>query len=338
MSLFLLPVVISVFCPFLAHAKSNCASNDQAFSDLGEWSKSVTDVFLDQVIERLRAKGFVCLDVRGEPDSARRCVGRIPGYSKKVAVYIPVHYQPGQRDPGMITHFQGHSVDSTFEHTLARYRLGNELHRSGMNKLLVVPESTGRCDTYRAELLTGAQFEGFQGRLQDLFQEVGLFAKDPELGTVTREITGHSGAYYPIGNILRSACGVPGPVLLDGRCLQVKQVALFDATYCSAGNLSARVPEGSFNENTACQGLRSFAAAHSPKLRSYFRDPSGTSTGSRLILPKADPEKEALGGACTGRVPVPSSVPHLNVMTGRYAEAISEDFSESCILPFVEVK
>ena len=287
----------------------------------GSWLQEVKNVLLEPVIERLKSKGFVCLDPTKNPGSARRCVGTLPGYPKKVAVYIPIHYDTQESNPTVVTHLHGDAVDPSFEKTLSRYRLGDELHRSGAKKLLVVPESVHQCETYRKHLSTGVQFDAFQNRLKDLFQEVGLFRKDPAFGTITRELTGHSRAYLPIGNILKSPSA------------SVKQVTLFDSIYCGYNNrldTNEVVPAGTYNENASCQGLRKFAQEHSPRLRSYYREGSPTEIGTHMILPKTEPKKEAVGGVCTGRFPLKPVVDHLSVMKGHFGRALAEDFSSSC--------
>jgi hypothetical protein len=332
-ALIVMSAVLFVLPAGQSGASSDCRTNDRSLGNLQEWAQESRNAMLEPVIQRLKARGFVCLNSARDPNSARRCVGKIPGYPKKVAVYIPVKYPIDQTDPTVVTHLQGDAVDASFEGTLARYRLGDELHRSGSDKLLVVPESINKCDTYREHLSTGEQFNAFQNQLKGLFQEVGLFRKDPELRGITRELTGHSRAYLPIGNILRNACG-PGVSASSGSpCVQLKQVALFDSIYCGARNRldsNESAPRGSFNENASCQGLHRFAKDHPPRLRSYYREGSQTDIGTKLILPKRDPKHEAAGGACTGRFPLKPAVHHLSVMNGNFARALAEDFSTAC--------
>lgn len=314
-------------------ASSSCQSPSGPLEHLSQLTLAARKVLLEPVIERLKARGFVCLDPALDPNSARRCVGKIPGYPKKVAVYIPVQYDPEKSDPTLVTHLHGDVVDSSFEATLARYRLGTELHRSGTDKLLVVPESSNICDTYRQHLSTGAQFNAFQNHLKDLFQEVGLFQKDPGPGTLTHEITGHSRAYLPIGNILKSACAPGVPASLSSSCVRVRQVALFDSIFCGSRNLQdpgAEAAPGTFNENASCLGLRKFAQEHPGGIRSYYLEGSRTEVGTKLILPKMDQQREAAGGVCTGRFPQRPPVSHLTVMSGNLGNALADDFSKSC--------
>ncbi|NDE64058.1 MAG: hypothetical protein EB053_06880, partial [Chlamydiae bacterium] len=79
---------------------------------------------VEAMISRLSGLGFFCLKATQDPNSARRCVGRIHGYSKKVAIYLPVHYEPALNHQPVITHFQGWTVHGSFEETLKFYQLG----------------------------------------------------------------------------------------------------------------------------------------------------------------------------------------------------------------------
>jgi len=278
-------------------ATEACHSAPGTLSRLSGWLQELQDHDVAQAVEWLKAHGFTCLDSSHDLHSARRCVGRMKGYSKKVAIYIPIHYPVNQNPPTLITHFQGWTYHSSFEETLAAYHLGNELHASGTNKLLIVPESEGKCDTYRNELSSSDQFARFNQEVQNLLRASGLIPEAMPGKEPIQEITGHSGAYFPIGNILRDAS------------LKVRRVSLFDAAYCSSPGLRNSAQTNSI---TACRGLKDYSDSHPGAVKSYFIEGTTTEKGSRLLFPKE---------AC---FPVSKTVGHFDVMTRAYREAIQD--------------
>jgi len=235
-----------------------------------------SDQWIEPSIDALKSMGFNCLDEKRDLASSRRCVGRIPGYSGKVAIYIPIHFDPEKDPPSLITHFHGHVVENdSFEGTLNRYHLGTELHRSERNSLLIVPESTGKCDTYKKELSTANALQSFHSNVISILKKTGFFAESLPPDSITHEITGHSGAYWPIGNILRESMDLSPPV----------RVGLFDATYCSGkGENNPGLKTGS----TACRGIHDYANQHPGSLKSYFLENSPTAKGSNILIPGPD--------------------------------------------------
>ncbi len=234
------------------------------------------DQWIEPSIDAFKSLGFTCLDEKLDRVSSRRCVGRIPGYSGKVALYIPLHFDPEKNPPSLITHFHGHVVENdSFEETLNRYHLGTELHHSGRNSLLVVPESSGKCDTYREELSSANALQSLHSKVVSILKKTGLVAESLAPESITHEISGHSGAYWPIGNILRESLDRSPPF----------RVGLFDATYCSnTGEENPRLKTGA----TACRGIHEYAKKHPGSLKSYFLENSPTAKGSKLLIPLAD--------------------------------------------------
>jgi hypothetical protein len=222
---------------------------------------------VNQAIERLKSAGFECLEEQQDSESVRRCAGRIPGYPKEVAIYIPFHYDMTETAPKIITHFHGHVLeDDDFTGTLNRYHLGAELHRSGLNRLLVVPESSGKCDTYAVELSTRSRFEEFHRNLLSLLKTSGLVGAVVEPGAIHHEITGHSGAYRAISGVLQGS-------LQDEK---IERVGLFDATYCSSPS------------DSSCAGLRGYAKQFPGRIKSYYLEDSPTAKGSEMIFRRED--------------------------------------------------
>jgi hypothetical protein len=278
-----------------AHAAPDCdlpMGSGIGGGGLVSWMREVQDRDVNAAIEKLRACGFECLDERHDPESARRCVGKIPGYSKKVAIYIPIHYRMNETSPTLITHFHGHVVENDdFVGTLNRYHLGTELHRSGLNRLMIVPESTGKCETYLSELSTRARFEEFQQGVLGVLKTSGLVGREVDPAAVHYQITGHSGAYRPISGILQDS-------LQDER---IERVGLFDATYCSTP------------ESRSCLGLREYANRFPGRIKSYYLEDSPTSKGSEMIFRQEDRVKLSR-----------KDYSHFTVMNGNYADWMRE--------------
>ncbi|MBU6152843.1 MAG: hypothetical protein KGP28_00950 [Bdellovibrionales bacterium] len=292
-------VVVFVWFLFLGlapdevRAEGACEDDNAANANLGAlsgFSNEVKEHDLAASVRRLQSLGFVCAK---EPEgSPWRCVGKVPGYPKKVAIHIPVHFDLNETDPEIVTHFHGHVVQNDdFSGTLNRYRLDAELHRSGLSRLLIIPESTGKCDTYKTELSTRAQFDAFHHQLFILLKNSGLVAGASDAKAVRHRITGHSGAYRSIGGILSES-------LQDEK---IERVGLFDATYCSS--LSS----------PPCRGLKKFADRFPGKVKSYYLENSPTSEGSELIFRDEDRVKLSQG-----------SYSHLTVMKKNYSDWMRE--------------
>ncbi len=278
---------------FFSEARGNPACDStlgqgSGVMTLSSWVKTVQDHDVDQAVECLKSAGFECLDERRDLESARRCVGKIPGYSKKVAIYIPIHYDSTETSPKIITHFHGHIVEhDDFTGTLKRYHLGTELYRSGLNRLLIVRESTGKCDTYAAELSTRARFEEFHQNLLGVLKGSGLVGEGVEPESIRHEITGHSGAYRPIGGILTGS-------LKDE---QIERVGLFDATYCSDPS------------SASCNGLKEYAKRFPGRIKSYYLENSPTEKGSESLFRLQDRVKLSR-----------KDFSHFTVMNGNYSD------------------
>jgi len=259
-----------------ASCKTSSMGSTKSISNLKAWISEVQDQSVERSIEELKKLGFVCLDEKRDFASSRRCVGKIEGYPKKVAIYIPIHFDPNRQPSSLITHFHGHVVENEpFEKTLNRYHLGTELHESGRNSLLIVPESTGKCDTYRQELSSVRALEQFHARVLETLKKTGLIPPEAAPETITHEITGHSGAYWPIGNLLRESLDRNPPF----------RVGLFDATYCSS---TGQADSAQTNSSTACRGIYDYATRHPGFVKSYFLENTQTAEGSRRLIPEGD--------------------------------------------------
>jgi hypothetical protein len=169
--------------------------------------------------------GFDCVSTA----AAARCVGRVEGYPRPVAVVIPVGYERtgGAR---IVLHLHGFNLSP--ERPLEAFlsgaddRLEAGFVESGRRAILVVPHSRGRCDDFNASLAGPAAFRRFTANVASLLRSAGLTER-PGIETLT--LTGHSGAYEPIAAILEGgvhATAIREVYLLDSRYLRAET---FDA-------------------------------------------------------------------------------------------------------------
>jgi hypothetical protein len=134
-----------------------------------------------------------------------------------VGIFIPAGYKPGPT-VDYVVHFHGWSnhVASVLDH----YELRQQMHASGCNAILLVPQ--GPKD---AQDSSGGRLETEPGAFESLLREVTQFLVDSgkihttHLGSIV--LTAHSGGYLVTGAILRQTA----------LRAQITDVLLFDASY-----------------------------------------------------------------------------------------------------------
>ena len=139
------------------------------------------------------------------------------GYSQKIVFLIP----RGLTQPeGYVLHIHGwrgvcESNDISAYNFASLYRLFDQLIEAGLsNRILVFPVSVGRNDTHKNQL--APKFKAFTKWVEGLYPS----------STNQWIISGHSGAYSPIGTILGGS---------DGDTLRkIESIGLIDATYSSS--------------------------------------------------------------------------------------------------------
>ncbi len=140
-------------------------------------------------------------------------------YPEDVAILIPTNVR---RPDQMILHLHGHRVksrrDGSLDAILNDFDFLKRMKEAGAtNSVMIVPLSNGNCDTYRS------QWGGSSGKFTAFTNWV------TKQVNATREqwiLTGHSGAFAPIAQILRNDAAASGSFIK-----KLRAVGLFDATY-----------------------------------------------------------------------------------------------------------
>ncbi|MDD4961246.1 MAG: hypothetical protein PHX07_03305 [Candidatus Marinimicrobia bacterium] len=134
----------------------------------------------------------------------------------RVAVQIPKAYRKGRR-VDLLVHF--HGWNNHIDRCIGQFELDIQLEASGRNMLLIVPEGPRNApDSFYGKLCEPGGFRRFLDELLDSLQNDGLIQR-AEAGSII--LSGHSGAYVVIANILR-----------QGGCTEkIREVFLFDGLY-----------------------------------------------------------------------------------------------------------
>lgn len=164
-------------------------------------------------------------------------------YDDNTVVFaIPQGFKAGDK-VDVIVHFHGHNNEA--QKALAHYRLGEQLHDSGRNAIVIVPQGGKNVpdeDIGKFEKPEG--FKRFMAEALDTLRREGKIPAGATLGSLI--LSGHSGGYWPIAKVLDKGGLTPS----------MREVWLFDAAY------------GGLNEISA-----PFADPKSPaRLRSIFTD------------------------------------------------------------------
>jgi len=172
----------------------------------------------------LGIQGFRCDPPQAPAQKAGKagpitCIGTIDGYPRDVAIIIPPAYHPKAR-ADLILHIHGFNLDNhPLSYMLTHFAYAQGLMQSGRDAVLVVPLSYGRCDDFNQSLADSpAHFRAFVDHAMAAIQGAGL-ASTADPASIT--LTGHSGAYYPLGAIIQNG------VYTD----RVNELYLLDATY-----------------------------------------------------------------------------------------------------------
>ena len=199
-----------------------------AFAQTGEITPSVPPappaaverVDAAGMVARLTSSGFRCF--RAPPNGSAECRGMVEGYPKQVRVFVPPAFSlAATPSPTLLIHFHGW-LQGTLpqEGVFDRHRFGDRLALTGVNAVLVVPESADRCATYREQLRTGPQWAGFLSRLEALGKGSG-----PGVLFGSLVLSGHSGAYQIFANLALA-------LQTEDRVLRkIHAAGLFDAVY-----------------------------------------------------------------------------------------------------------
>ncbi|MBI3556040.1 MAG: hypothetical protein HY074_07240 [Deltaproteobacteria bacterium] len=179
------------------------------------------------VIDAFTAMGFMCsaFDSR-KGITCKAKAGVVPGYSEEVAIIIPAHFVPSQR-AHLFTHIHGNNtVGASFDGFMQKYKFEDILADSGRNSIMIIPFSHSTTTVLNHHDLQDAKlFRMFMDSVTGTIQKAKLaqYATPAAIA-----ISGHSGAFNPIAQILEQPCpDIPEP------CYSrlVNEVHLLDATY-----------------------------------------------------------------------------------------------------------
>ncbi|MBI3555315.1 MAG: hypothetical protein HY074_03495, partial [Deltaproteobacteria bacterium] len=145
-----------------------------------------------------------------------------------VVIFIPLHFRAHKR-VDVILHLHGWVEDGeTIDDTIRKFKFAEVLGDSRRNAILVVPRSSGHCETFKKQLTHFHVFNNFMDHVLRLLVDVRL-AESLELGDLT--LTGHSGSYSTLEAIVSHKCeSAPRSGCYAGH---VKELFLFDCLYDS---------------------------------------------------------------------------------------------------------
>lgn len=164
----------------------------------------------------LATKGFLCAPFGAT--QGFRCQGRIQYYPKLINIFIPERFNPS-KDYSLLYHFHGFYLDpqqNPFNLEGGDGDFPQMITESQTSTLIVVPESTGRCDTYDSYFTSPEKTELF------FLQVRNLLPGDPQ----QIMISGHSGADSLLGQL-----GLWASQRKVGTLGAVMGVASFDSLY-----------------------------------------------------------------------------------------------------------
>lgn len=196
-----------------------------AMAEAGGWTfEPKSSLRAAKIKQQLEAEGAVCGAPSVDGDGAFRCVflaGTFADYPKRVSVIVPLQLTEVKQ---IGIHFHGHLVGegSSYDRVMAQFRFEQGLIEAGRrDMILIVPESEGRCDTFKAYFAENQNFVEFYGKMEG-WLELGV-----ETQSLTLFLLTHSGGYVAIESLLRQALDPSHPAS------RIRKVALLDASYTS---------------------------------------------------------------------------------------------------------
>jgi hypothetical protein len=159
----------------------------------------------------------------------KHCVNNFKNYPRPIHFFIPTNID-FEKVVYLNLHFHGFNLEG-HDHFNKKYAdYGAYLVSSGLNGVMIIPESIGKCETYNS-------FFESQDRTQKFFNELNTsFDEALEKKFI---FSGHSGAYKVLNKLfsntkLEEVVGSP-----------ISGVGLFDATYASVEGLTLFVEKQS---------------------------------------------------------------------------------------------
>lgn len=164
-----------------------------------------------------------CQKIVEETSDYTHCLSKVAGYPRPVHLYIPKNLDRS-RPVNMNIHFHGFNLEGHdhFDKSYGDY--GKYLAMSKHNTVLIIPESTGKCETYDSFFSSSKNTFSFLENSKKLFSPVVVSSLS---------FSGHSGAFKVLDTIFSY------PKLEEVSKMPVTGVALFDATYGPTVNIES---------------------------------------------------------------------------------------------------
>ncbi len=232
-----------------------------------------------RVIATFTAQGFTCSAFN--PRTGILCKARagvVPGYSEEVAVIIPAHFVPGER-ANIFTHIHGDNKTGIgFDKFLQKYKFEDMLADSGRNSIMIVPFShSDKTSGNHQDLADSKKYRKFMGAITGSIQKAQLARYSTPAAIA---ISGHSGAFLPIAQMLEHECADAAEVCYSRL---TNELHLLDATYGQYNDRFAkfarRTPAPRFTALTCAAGETVNGAKD---LIKRTRDPSDASAPALL--------------------------------------------------------
>lgn len=201
------------------------------------------------VAQKITQMGFKC--------DGLHCRVRVENYSMPVEIFISPRFQRN-RPLLLAYHLHGwwlNPKSSPFDGADGDF--GKFLGDSGVNAVMIIPQSKGKNETYATELGTALKMNAFIDRIENLLRNAGV----PSALSTPRSLSGHSGAYVQMGLMGTWAASSEVAALKS-----LRGFALFDSAYgyraglvevmqvmCATGHATYMM---AFNPNDGSAGKR----------------------------------------------------------------------------------
>lgn len=190
----------------------------------------------------------ICQKTIESNESYTHCLNQYDFYPRPLHIYIPNNVSD-MNDKHLFVHFHGHNLTG-FDHFFRTQTPGDGygdygffLQDSGVNGVLIIPESLGNCETYD-------QFFAVEKNAQNFFLQIKKITNIQN----SLHLSGHSGAY----RVLNKLTGY----IVDKKITSVTKLdslGLFDATYGQVPNIE-RWLTNNLRENREFYFLSSFVS------------------------------------------------------------------------------
>ena len=178
--------------------------------------KKIFFIFFSLFINPSFASGFSCQKIVEKNDLFLHCLNNVKNYPRPLHFYYPNNLDTSE-SVNLNLHFQGYNING-FDPIK---NFGNLLVQSGLNSILVVPESLGRCETYNDFFPSKQNGIGFIKSIVNM--------NNFKINTLS--FSGHSGAYQALRSVFSYSH------LSSELDQEIIGAGLFDATYSNVDSI-----------------------------------------------------------------------------------------------------